>query len=249
MSADLNQPAFDHAAFLREETDVVSSPRPPARLSGLLLGEILVAQRAVTPEKVEEALVLQKERGTRLGAILVSLKAVSDEQVARALGAQLDIPVLDELRMSEIDLELVRAVPINFARQTRTLPLWREGEVALVAVADPLDVAALDHLRSLIGAVVEPRIVTEAILIDALNAAYDRAMHAGILNAFKDSATGDANNAVVKNFGEAVKITAFAYEGWVCATAINAELKDSKRNLPKALVGGTIAVLVIYLIR
>jgi len=178
MSADLNQPAFDHAAFLREETDVVSSPRPPARLSGLLLGEILVAQRAVTPEKVEEALVLQKERGTRLGAILVSLKAVSDEQVARALGAQLDIPVLDELRMSEIDLELVRAVPINFARQTRTLPLWREGEVALVAVADPLDVAALDHLRSLIGAVVEPRIVTEAILIDALNAAYDRAMQA-----------------------------------------------------------------------
>lgn len=71
---------------------------------------------------------------------------------------------------------------------------------------------------------------------------------AGILNAFKDSATGDANNAIVKNFGEAVKITAFAYEGWVCATAINAELKDSKRNLPKALVGGTIAVLVIYLI-
>lgn len=71
---------------------------------------------------------------------------------------------------------------------------------------------------------------------------------AGILNAFKDSATGDANNTIVKNFGEAVKITAFAYEGWVCATAINAELKDSKRNLPKALVGGTIAVLVIYLI-
>ena len=178
MSADLNQPAFDHAAFLREATDVVSAPCPPARLSGLLLGEILVAQRAVTPEKVEEALLLQKERGSRLGAILVSLKAVSDEQVARALGAQLDIPVLDELRMSEIDLELVRAVPINFARQTRTLPLWREGEVALVAMSDPLDVAALDHLRSLIGAVVEPRIVTEAVLIDALNAAYDRAMQA-----------------------------------------------------------------------
>ena len=178
MSADLNQPAFDHAAFLREATDVVSAPCPPARLSGLLLGEILVAQRAVTPEKVEEALLLQKERGSRLGAILVSLKAVSDEQVARALGAQLDIPVLDELRMSEIDLDLVRAVPINFARQTRTLPLWREGEVAIVAVADPLDVAALDHLRSLIGAVVEPRIVTEAVLIDALNAAYDRAMQA-----------------------------------------------------------------------
>lgn len=50
------------------------------------------------------------------------------------------------------------------------------------------------------------------------------------------------------NFGEAVKKTAFAYEGWVCATAINAELKDSKKDLPRALVGGTIAILVFYIV-
>lgn len=71
---------------------------------------------------------------------------------------------------------------------------------------------------------------------------------AGILNAFQKPAVGDASNTIVKNFGEAVKITAFAYEGWVCATSINAELKDSKKNLPRSLVGGTVAVLVIYLI-
>ncbi len=65
----------------------------------------------------------------------------------------------------------------------------------------------------------------------------------GIINAF----TNDAPMLSV-NFGEAVKKTAFAYEGWVCATAINAELKDSKRDLPRALVGGTIAILLFYII-
>lgn len=50
------------------------------------------------------------------------------------------------------------------------------------------------------------------------------------------------------NFGEAVKKTAFAYEGWVCATSINAELKNSKRDLPRSLVGGTIAILLFYII-
>ena len=50
------------------------------------------------------------------------------------------------------------------------------------------------------------------------------------------------------NFGEAVKKTAFAYEGWVCATSINAELKNSKKNLSKALTFGTIAILLFYLI-
>lgn len=65
----------------------------------------------------------------------------------------------------------------------------------------------------------------------------------GLINGFTNSAEGYA-----VNFGDAVKKTAFAYEGWVCATTINAELKESKKNLPRALVGGTIAILVFYLI-
>lgn len=46
----------------------------------------------------------------------------------------------------------------------------------------------------------------------------------------------------------AVVATAFAYEGWIIATSINAELKDAKKNLPRALVVGTIAVVVIYIL-
>lgn len=65
----------------------------------------------------------------------------------------------------------------------------------------------------------------------------------GIINGLTNSAEGYA-----LNFGDAVKKTAFAYEGWVCATTINAELKDSKKNLPRALIGGTIAILIFYLI-
>ena len=46
----------------------------------------------------------------------------------------------------------------------------------------------------------------------------------------------------------AVVATAFAYEGWIIATSINAELKDAKKNLPRALVIGTIAVVIIYIL-
>ncbi len=46
----------------------------------------------------------------------------------------------------------------------------------------------------------------------------------------------------------AVVATAFAYEGWIIATSINAELKDAKKNLPRALVIGTIAVIIIYIL-
>ena len=46
----------------------------------------------------------------------------------------------------------------------------------------------------------------------------------------------------------AVVATAFAYEGWIIATSINAELKDSKKNLPIALVAGTIIVVAVYIL-
>lgn len=46
----------------------------------------------------------------------------------------------------------------------------------------------------------------------------------------------------------AVCATAFAYDGWIVATTINAELKDAKKNLPRALIFGSLAVIVIYIL-
>jgi len=46
---------------------------------------------------------------------------------------------------------------------------------------------------------------------------------------------------------KAVVATAFAYEGWICATSLNAELKDAKKNLPKALVIGTLIIVGVYI--
>lgn len=45
----------------------------------------------------------------------------------------------------------------------------------------------------------------------------------------------------------AVCATAFAYEGWIIATSINSELKDSKKNLPKALIIGGLIIIATYL--
>lgn len=46
----------------------------------------------------------------------------------------------------------------------------------------------------------------------------------------------------------AVVATSFAYEGWIIATSINAELKDAKKNLPRALIGGTFAIMLVYIL-
>lgn len=45
-----------------------------------------------------------------------------------------------------------------------------------------------------------------------------------------------------------VAAAAFAYEGWIIATSVNAELKNAKRNLPIALVAGTLLIMIIYIL-
>jgi len=163
----------------RAEGRTVLVTHTQAYLCGRPLGEILVHLGMVTPERVEEALQHQREKGGRLGEVLVSLKAATEEQVLQGLAAQLDLRFQREIRSDQVDLELVRKIPINFARQAKVLPLAKEGEVVPVVMHDPLETVTLDHVHSLLASPVEPRLATEALINDAINAAYDRALHEG----------------------------------------------------------------------
>ncbi len=82
-----------------------------------------------------------------------------------------------------------------------------------------------------------------------------------LLMAVIGTIVGLSNGLIIENFTTvakevstgnalftAVVATSFAYEGWIIATSINAELKDSKRNLPKALVLGTFIVMSVYIL-
>jgi general secretion pathway protein E len=147
----------------------------PRSLSGLPLGQILLAHQAITRDRLEEALAAQAERGGRLGEVLISLKACSEEQVLKALAAQLELPYQMRLSTEEVSPELVAKVPINFAKQARLLPLRMEGGHVVAAVADPLDTGAMDSVRMLLGVSVSPLLVPTQSILDCINSVYDRA--------------------------------------------------------------------------
>ena len=167
LDVPLAKPAADAA------TQVVS--HGPAFLCGRPLGEILRHTSGLTEDKLQEALQLQAEKGGRLGEILVGMKAISEEDVAKALGLQLDLPYLARLFLEEVDAELIKRMPINFAKQARILPLSVDGDAVALAVADPLDTTVLDHARMLLGRDIHPRIALASTIVDAINSVYDRA--------------------------------------------------------------------------
>jgi general secretion pathway protein E len=164
--------------------DVQSTLNPPVDApaerghAGRPLGEILVALAKLDPAVLAEALRAQgTEESGRIGELLVQRKAIGEEDVARALAAQLDLPFASRISVEQVDVELARAMPINFAKQARILPLRRDGASVVVAVADPLDTPALDHARMLVGAPLLPVVASAGAIVDAINAVYDRALN------------------------------------------------------------------------
>ena len=143
------------------------------------IGELLLELKRgsdanFTPAVIEQALVTQQTEGGRLGEILVKARAVTEEEVLQALGKQLGIAYSAELKVDAIDTDLATGIPIGFAKQHRLLAVKREGEVVMVAMADPLDMGALDDLRMQLGAEVQPVLVPAQRILEVINDVYGR---------------------------------------------------------------------------
>ena len=116
----------------------------------------------------------QKKEGGRIGEVLMKMRAVTEEDVLAALGRQLGIAVDADLEIADVDVDLAALVPIGFAKQHRVLALQREGDTVVVATSDPLDVGALDDLRTQLGAAVQPVLVPSQKILEVINDAYGR---------------------------------------------------------------------------
>ncbi len=157
-----------------------------------LLGTILTEKFALSATKLDEALALQKEKGERLGEVLLRLRAVREEELLQALAYQLDLPWMPQVELTRIDQTLIKKVPIAFARRYRILPLWTENGGAVVATTDPMETAALDDLRLLLGAPVRPALTTSVTLLACLNQVYDQtASPAGADQVLEDLASAE----------------------------------------------------------
>jgi len=114
------------------------------------LGKILLQKGLVTEPQLEQAIARQKETGRMLGEVLSELGYISADNLARALADQLGVPFFelnDDFRLEKSEVKLV---PETVARRYCLIPVKKEAGLAMTLVMkDPLDVEAIDTVRSL----------------------------------------------------------------------------------------------------
>jgi type IV pilus assembly protein PilB len=135
------------------------------------IGELLLKEKLISPDQLQQALAQQKSNGGKLGYNLVKMGFVKDEQITSLLSKQYGVPAIN-LAQFKIDLTIVKLVPTETARKYQIIPLSRSGSTLTIAMTDPTNVFAMDDIKFMTGYTVEPVVASEVAITDAIEKYY-----------------------------------------------------------------------------
>src|SRR5881392_2195278 len=136
------------------------------------LGDLLVKEKIITSEQLQQATKVQKETNCRLGSALVKLNFLTDEDVTNFLSRQYGVPAIN-LSYFEIDASVVKLIPYETAKRYQILPLSRVGASLTIAMVDPTNVFAMDDIKFMTGFNIEPVVASESAIMEGVEKAYN----------------------------------------------------------------------------
>ncbi|MCH8978489.1 MAG: type II/IV secretion system protein [Armatimonadetes bacterium] len=127
------------------------------------IGDLLLDRQLVSQEDLDKALATQMNTGERLGAVLIRQNAVSEEDVLVALANLLDTRLWD-LVESPPSEEALALVPVSECAEHKVVPVAVEDGVLLLAMADVIDIEALDSIAMRVEMPVKPVLASERVI-------------------------------------------------------------------------------------
>jgi len=138
------------------------------------IGELLLKEKRITPDQLQQALNHQKANGGKLGQNLVRLGLVKDDEITALLSRQYGVPSIN-LAQFEIDQSVIKLIPADTAQKYEIVPLSRAGATLTIAMTDPTNVFAMDDIKFMTGYNVEPVVASETALVEAIQKYYPTA--------------------------------------------------------------------------
>ncbi|MCE7974023.1 MAG: type II/IV secretion system protein [Leptolyngbya sp. PLA1] len=138
----------------------------------------LLEEKALTPDGAARARAIAAERGIELDEALIGIEGITAEKIAITRATLAEVPFV---RLSDYTIEVANArlLPRSLAERHRVFPLFVIGQVATVAMVDPLDLLLLDRVRQSLQCELEPVVCDAPALGDLISRAYSMALEEG----------------------------------------------------------------------
>src|SRR5688572_17476109 len=135
------------------------------------IGDLLVREGLITSVQLTAALQDARQNNTRIGYSLIKLGFIPEAELTRMLARQYRVPAVDLERVN-VDAKIIKLVPADLAHKHVVLPLRRVGRTLTLAMANPIDVGAIDALKFSTRMEIEPVVVGEYTLKNHLHRYY-----------------------------------------------------------------------------
>jgi type IV pilus assembly protein PilB len=178
---------------------------PPVKSLGERIADALVEDGLLTSAQVEELLEKQKKEGTRFIKLVVEKAYVTEYDLVVSMGRVLNTPPVNVIRMG-IPADVAELVPKDMASNYKVLPVSRLGNRLYLAMADPLNVLAVDDVKRTTKLEVSPLIASERAIIDKL-ANLDSSRSATMEDIIQDAAKQAEADAEAENLEVAQETT------------------------------------------
>jgi len=139
------------------------------------IGQLLIKHTSLTDDQLKEALDLQKESGMMVGQILLKKNYIHPHDIVKVICHQIEIPYLVDLKIDEINPELVNDLPINYAKQHEVLPFLETDYTLQVLVTDPFNPDIFNDLQEIFKKEIVPIVTSPLKIQDAINRVYEKA--------------------------------------------------------------------------
>ncbi|MCR5256340.1 MAG: Flp pilus assembly complex ATPase component TadA [Acetatifactor sp.] len=169
----------------------------------LRLGDVLLENKYITKEQLDEALKKQNGSGKKLGEVLVDEGYLKEGDIARAISKQMSLAYVD-LKTVNINDDVVKLVPENILKKHVVFPYdYADGNIGVikVAMADPMDAIAIDDISIITNLQIEIEVATSRQILLAI----DRVFGQSGVNAALESFTRDRgidvldDDAIIEN--------------------------------------------------
>jgi type IV pilus assembly protein PilB len=158
------------------------------------IGDLLIKEGMITKEQLDQALLEQKQNGTRIGYNLVKLGFVPEVELTKMLAKQYKIPAVD-LSKFEVDPKIAKLIPGEMAVKNLVLPLKRDGRTLTVAMADPSNMGVLEDLKFITRYDIFPVIAGEFTIRNVLEKIFE-STEAQLGNLLKSIETSDEETEI-----------------------------------------------------
>ena len=144
------------------------------RRERMRLGDMLIRQNVLTEDELKKALELQKGSGKKIGEVLVDNGFITEDMIVRALQMQLGLKVV-QLTGVTIPKEVRNLVSVDILKKYTCIPFELDpynANILHLAMADPMDMAAIDDISIVTNLQIEPYIATTRDILAAIDRCY-----------------------------------------------------------------------------